>query len=71
MWGVVVRAVRLVFGLCLPVERARLIVAGLYHVNWIMLFLGGFPFFLFLAYLSNDESPFFFVRFLFFVCISN
>ena len=35
MWGVVVRAVRLVFGLYLPVEGARLIAAGLYHVNWL------------------------------------
>ena len=72
MWGVVVRAVCLVFGLCLPVERARLIVAGLYHVNWIMLFLGGFPFFLFLTYMLNDESPLFFCKVSFlFVCISN
>ena len=35
MWGVVVRAVRLVFGLYLPVEGARLIAAGLCHVNWL------------------------------------
>ena len=45
MWGVVVRAVRLVFGLCLPVERARLIVAGLYHVNWINAIPGRFSLF--------------------------
>ena len=45
MWGVVVRAVRLVFGLYLPVERARLIVAGLYHVNWINVIPGSLLFF--------------------------
>ena len=52
MWGVVVRAVRLVFGLYLPVERARLIVAGLYHVNWINVIPGSFTLFFFVPYLS-------------------
>ena len=54
MWGVVVRAVRLVFGLYLPVERARLIVAGLYHVNWINVIPGSFTLFscsLFITYI--------------------
>ena len=54
MWGVVVRAVRLVFGLYLPVEGARLIAAGLYHVNWLNVIPGRFSLFscsLFITYI--------------------
>ena len=61
MWGVVVRAVRLVFGLYLPVEGARLIAAGLYHVSWLNVIPGWFtlfpvPYLSFISFISLVEK---------------